>query len=85
MNASGRLPPEKQTARLAIEKRAKGKVVTVVRGLTANDSDLLDLLKRLKSACGAGGSVDGDTIEVQGRHVERVGDVLAEIGYRLKK
>ena len=33
-------PPEKQTARLAVEKRKKGKVVTVVRGLPAEENDL---------------------------------------------
>ena len=48
-------PPEKQTARLAVEKRKKGKVVTVVRGLAADDNDLPGLLGRLKAACGAGG------------------------------
>ena len=40
--APARLAPEKQTARLAIEKRAKGKMVTVVRGLGAADNDLPD-------------------------------------------
>jgi translation initiation factor 1 len=80
-----RVAPEKQTARLAVEKRAKGKVVTVVRGLAAADNHLDELLKRLKSACGAGGAIDGDTIEVQGKHVDRIAEILGEIGYRVKR
>jgi translation initiation factor 1 len=78
------LAPEKQIARLAVEKRAKGKFVTVVRGLAAADNDLADLLKRLKAGCGAGGSIDGDVLEVQGKHVERIKETLQAIGYRVK-
>ena len=78
------IPPEKQTARLAIEKRKKGKVVTVIRGLPADGNDLPALLTKLKSSCGAGGTIDEDAIEIQGRHLERVRDVLEQIGYRVK-
>ncbi len=77
-----RKPPEKQTARLVVEKRKRGKSVTVVRGLA--DSDLPWLLKQLKAACGAGGAVKEDVLEIQGAQLERVRDVLAKIGYRVK-
>ena len=76
--------PEKQTARLAIEKRNKGKQVTVVRGLSADESDLPELLSRLKATCGAGGAVKDDLLEIQGNHLDRVRDLLAEIGYRVR-
>ena len=78
------VPPEKQTARLAVEKRQKGKVVTVVRGLAADANDLPALLVRLKNACGAGGTLDGDTLEVQGDHLTRLKSLLAEIGYKVR-
>ncbi|MFO0817707.1 MAG: translation initiation factor [Pirellulales bacterium] len=78
-----RKPPEKQRARVQVEKRAKGKLVTVVRGLAAEDNDLPALLTQLKSACGAGGTVKDDTIEVQGDHRNRINDLLAQIGYRV--
>ena len=77
-------PPEKQTARLAVEKRKKGKVVTVVRGLPAEENDLPTLLGQLKTACGAGGTLKGDLLEIQGNHVERVRDLLASLGYRVR-
>jgi translation initiation factor 1 len=76
--------PEKQTARLAIEKRKKGKVVTVVRGLLADENDLPALLGRLKAACGAGGTPKDDELEIQGDHLERLRGLLGEIGYRVR-
>ena len=79
-----RLPPEKQTARLAVEKRKKGKLVTVIRGLAADSNDLPDLLTRLKNACGAGGTIDGDLLEVQGDHLERLRRLLSDFGYRVR-
>lgn len=78
------LPPEKQTATLAVERRAKGKQVTVIRGLKAEHNDLPALLTKLKSTCGAGGTLDGDTIELQGEHRERLRTVLGQMGYRVK-
>lgn len=79
-----RIPPEKQTAKLAIEKRRKGKVVTVVRGLPEEGNDLSELLTKLKSACGAGGSIQDGEIEIQGRQLERVRELLQKIGFKVK-
>lgn len=79
-----RIPPAHQTAKLAVEKRPKGKAATVVRGLPAEGNDLAELLTQLKDACGAGGTVKDETIEIQGRHLERIRDVLQQIGYRVK-
>jgi len=76
--------PQQQTVRLAVEKRKRGKQMTVVRGLTAADNDLPALLTKLKTICGAGGTVKGDLIEVQGKHLDRLRQALAEIGYRVK-
>ena len=76
--------PEKQTAQLIVEKRKQGKLVTVIRGLSADESDLSDLLGRLKTACGAGGALMDDLLEIQRNHLGRVRDLLAEIGYRVR-
>ncbi len=77
-------PPEKQTARLNVEKRKKGKMVTVIRGLSAAGNDLPTLLTRLKDRCGAGGTVKEDSLEIQGDHRMRIRDALTEIGYRVR-
>lgn len=77
-------PPEKQTARLAVEKRKKGKVVTVVRGLAADENDLPALLSKLKNACGAGGTLKDDVLEIQGKHLAGIHDLLEQLGYRVR-
>ncbi len=77
--------PEKQTASLSIEKRKKGKLVTVIRGLAASENDLPALLLKLKTACGAGGTLKDDLLEVQGSHLDRVRESLEKIGYRISK
>ncbi len=79
-----RKPPEKQTARIQVERRKKGKQVTVVRGLSAVDNDLEQLLTQLKTACGAGGTVKGETLEIQGDHIARVRAHLTSLGYRCR-
>jgi len=76
--------PEKQTARLAVEKRKRGKLMTVVRGLAAEDNDLSALLTKLKTHCGAGGTIKDDQIEIQGDHLQRIHQTLTEIGYHVK-
>jgi translation initiation factor 1 len=78
------LPPSSQTAKLSIEKRKKGKVVTVIRGLPAEGNDLPALLTRLKSQCGAGGALDGDALEIQGDQLDRIRALLTGLGYRTK-
>jgi translation initiation factor 1 len=78
------MAPEKQTARLAVEKRKKGKVVTVIRGLSAEGNDLAALLTLLKNKCGAGGTVEGNEVEIQGEHLERVREILTGLKYKLK-
>lgn len=79
-----RIPPSQQTARLAIEKRKKGKVVTVVSGLPAAGNDLDQLLTSLKSKCGAGGTIKDECLEIQGEHLERIRATLTELGFRTK-
>lgn len=78
------LDPAKQTARVAVEKRSKGKIVTVVQGLSAEGNDLPALLGKLKSTCGAGGTLKEDELEIQGSHLERIRELLMDIGYRVK-
>ena len=80
-----RIPPEQQTARLMTERRAKGKLVTVIAGLDSKDNNLSELATRLKNDCGAGGTLKDGQIELQGDHLlawhERT---LQTIGYKTK-
>ena len=78
------LPPQKQTARLQVENRKKGKVVTVVRGLSPRETDFTALLGKLKQTCGAGGTIAEEALEIQGDHLSRVKTLLAEMGYKVR-
>jgi translation initiation factor 1 len=78
------LPPGKQTAKLRVEKRPRGKSVTVLTGLAADANDLPALLTQLKNACGAGGALKADTLEIQGDHLARLRAELEKLGYRVK-
>lgn len=81
-----RIDPSKQTARIRVEKRPKGKMVTTVRGLDPQGNDLTALAGNLKSAIGGGGTVKEDgSIEIQGDHPDRVEAILSTIGYRTKR
>ena len=66
------------------ERRAKGKLVTVIAGLDPIDNDLSELATRLKTACGAGGTVKDGQIELQGDHLTAAERALQSIGYRTK-
>ena len=59
--------------------------MTLVTGIEADDSRLLALAKKMKAACGAGGTVKEGAIEIQGDHVQKVQALLAAEGYRPKR
>lgn len=72
--------------RVARETKGRGgKAVTVVRGVPVDAAALAQLGKQLKAACGSGGTVKDGVIEVQGDHVERVMDVLRQLGHKVKR
>ena len=75
--------PGDQPARVRRERR-RGKWVTVVYQLDPAASDLPGLLKDLKAACAAGGTVTDDGLEVQGDHRDRAVAMLKEMGYPAK-
>lgn len=62
-----------------------GKAVTLVRGLRLDAEALAVLAKRLRTACGAGGTVKDGVLEVQGDHAERVIDCLQKDGWTVKR
>lgn len=72
--------------RVARESKGRGgKVVTLVRGVPLDGAELDALAKRLKTACGSGGTVKNGVIEIQGDHVSRLLELLAACGWKLKR
>jgi translation initiation factor 1 len=77
-------PPEKQLLKIRLEKRKRGKLVTVISGFTCVSSQLQQTLSHLQSQCGAGGSIDQQNIELQGDHTVRIPALLIARGYRIQ-
>ena len=77
--------PARVVAKLRTEKKGRGgKTVTVVYGLPQNPEFLKQLSQELKRACGAGGTVVEDGIEIQGDLGARVRAALEKKGYVVK-
>ncbi len=66
-------------------KGRKGKGVTVITGLPLDEQGLQKLATDLKQRCGAGGTVKGNTIEIQGDHRDRLVAELTQRGYVVKR
>jgi len=78
-------PPGEQTARIRREKKGRGgKTVTVIMNLELTAADRKALAKQLKQACGSGGAVKGDVIEIQGDNRDKVAAKLQQLGYKTK-
>ncbi len=77
--------PERITARLRIERAGRrGKTVTVVEGLPRNQAFLKQLATELKQACGSGGTVVENRVEIQGDHRDRLRDLLRQHGWAVR-
>jgi translation initiation factor 1 len=91
----GRIKPEKKKpsapkgdgiVRVGREtKGRKGKGMTTITGVPLHPDGLKDLAKTLKQKCGTGGTVKGQTIEIQGDHRDLLVAELQTLGYTVKK
>lgn len=66
-------------------KGRRGKGVTTVSGVPLARAELEELARRLKRACGSGGTVRDGVIEIQGDHRDRLVSLLAERGWTVKR
>ena len=77
--------PNKVVAKLRMEKSGRGgKTVSVIYDLPNNAEFLKTLCAELKKACGTGGAVSENTIELQGDQRDRLRDLLLKKGFTVK-
>jgi translation initiation factor 1 len=77
--------PKRIVAKLRVDKKGRGgKTVTVVDGLPRNAAFLKELSQELKRACGTGGAILADAVELQGDLRERVRTCLLGKGFVVK-
>ncbi len=65
-------------------KGRKGKGVVTITGLGLDNKALKALAKKLKKICGTGGTVVGETIEIQGDKREVIKATLEKEGFKVK-
>lgn len=79
--------PEPGNQRLSVildSKGRKGKIVTLITGFEGDETGLLELGKKLKVKCGAGGSVKDGEIIIQGDYKIAVIKWLKEWGFQAR-
>lgn len=83
---SGKTPPQKNRGRVDIRRETGGrggKTVTLVDGFTGIGlPEKESLCKKMRSACGCGGTVKDGAIEIQGDQRETIARILTEAGFR---
>ena len=72
---------ESQKIGVFTERRAFGKMYTVVEGIDEKEIDLKDLAKKLKSQLACGGTSKQGKIELQGDHKHKVKGILVNTGF----
>lgn len=93
--AKGKPAPKKEAPKLAatnktvyVERDRKGrggKTVTVISNLQLQEPQLEELLKKLKTQCGAGGAVKENNLEIQGDHRDKIIAYLQKDGHTVKQ
>jgi translation initiation factor 1 len=79
------LPPEKQTAYLHRDNKGRGGAgVILIKNLVLSENELNALARKIKQACGMGGTVKNGCIEIQGQNREKIADFLLKQGYKVK-
>ena len=78
-------PKHQQIAYLHRDSKGRaGKGVILIKNLHLSEEDLSALAKRIKQACGTGGTVKDGVIEIQGGNRERIAQVLLKLGCKVK-
>lgn len=70
--------------RVRVSRKPGGRDVTEVLGLPGTGRDLEKIARVLRAACGAGGTVRGDAVAIQGEQRDKVVKALAARGIKAR-
>lgn len=77
----GEIKKESQKIKVREVARRFGKIVTTISGLE-DEKEAKRLEKEMKQKLACGGTVKGTDIELQGRHLRKIKEILKKNGYR---
>ena len=66
-------------------KGRRGKGVTLITGIPLQGDELKALARTLRQKCGSGGALKGEVVEIQGDHRDALVELLAGLGYAVKR
>ena len=72
---------EDQFIEIKFEKRKFGKQYTLLTGINEKEIDIETVFKALKKKLACGGTFKAGRIELQGRHPQKVKEVLVKLGF----
>lgn len=72
---------ESEKIRVFEVKKRYGKITTIVGGIS-KDVDVRNVLKELKTKLACGGTLKDGTIELQGKHRDKVKALLVKLGFK---
>mgnify|MGYP002760924015 CR=1 FL=1 len=84
LDIEGDLARTETVLRVRVESRRYGKPMTIVEGFDDTSIDLRELASGLKQRLGAGGTVEGETVEIQGDHRRRLPELLRDEGFAVE-
>ncbi len=71
---------------MALETQGRsGKKMTMIRGFTRRQEELEELVGYLKRHCGAGGTVKGMVLEIQGDARGKIRSLLERKGFQVRE
>lgn len=75
----------KEPLNMIMERKGRGgKTATVIEGFLCNEEELKEIAALLKKKIGVGGSARGGEILLQGDWRIKAGEILKELGYKVK-
>jgi len=83
-NSNEKLTKNEHQLVFTFEKR-RGKPVTLVGRFCIDEKEKKEILKRLKSKLGCGGTINEEWIEIQGDKKEKIIEILESDGWKFRK